>query len=278
MHFKEIVIPPPPTEQRMTLNIQQITTPPPAPKPKSIPVPKKVAQLPKPIVKPIVKPIIKKEIKPEKEKIKKKILDKSKKVFAHKSTEENNVSKATPKPKKKIIKKKVVKKKPIKKKPVKNKKKKIVKKPKRQSNTSLYDNLMNFGSSSNTRKSKKNYGSGNYGEKEIKRLYGSAFNSYTNTQKKYIRHNLNIIQQITQRTLYRNGYPRVAVRTQQQGTNIVSFYLHPNGDISGLKLKHRIGYASLDKNTLKVIRLAYSGYPLPNQKTRIIFHVRYSLY
>ncbi|MDQ7085741.1 MAG: TonB family protein [Sulfurovum sp.] len=78
--------------------------------------------------------------------------------------------------------------------------------------------------------------------------------------------------------LTRNGYPPVAERTQQQGTNIVSFYLHPNGDISGLKLKHRIGYASLDDNTLNIIQIAYKNYPLPNQKTRLIFYVEYNLY
>ena len=119
---------------------------------------------------------------------------------------------------------------------------------------------------------------GAYGEQMIKQLYGKEFNTFTSTQKKFIRNNLSRIHQLTQRTLSRNGYPTVAIQTRQQGTNVVSFYLHPNGDITGLRLKKRIGYTSLDDNTLKVIRLAYKDYPLPNQKTKITFFVQYSMY
>ena len=119
---------------------------------------------------------------------------------------------------------------------------------------------------------------GAYGSQMIKRLYGSEFESYSQTQKKFIKNNLGLIHSITQRTLYMNGYPEIAVRTRQQGTNIVSFYLHPNGDISGLQLKKSLGYDALDSNTIEVIRTAYKDYPLPNKKTRIIFHVRYSIY
>ena len=119
---------------------------------------------------------------------------------------------------------------------------------------------------------------GAYGAQMIQRLYGSEFDTYSQTQKKFIKNNLGTIHRITQRTLSMNGYPEIAVRTGQQGTNIVSFYLHPNGDISNLRLKRDIGYQALDQNTLDVIRIAYKDYPLPNKKTRIIFHVQYSLY
>ena len=119
---------------------------------------------------------------------------------------------------------------------------------------------------------------GSYSANMINKLYGSEFNGYTATQKKFIQHNLGIIHRITQRTLIRNGYPEVSVRTKQQGTNVVSFYLHPNGDISDLRLKRKIGYTALDKNTLEVIRIAYKDYPLPNQKTKIVFYVQYSIY
>ncbi|RUM75907.1 MAG: hypothetical protein DSZ12_02780, partial [Sulfurovum sp.] len=111
----------------------------------------------------------------------------------------------------------------------------------------------------------------------IERFYGSEFNSFTGTQKKFIEDNLNAIYRITQRRLTRNGYPSVAVRTHQQGTQIVTFYLHPNGDISRLRLKRPLGYASLDKNTLRVIRIAYKSYPHPKTKTKITFYVEYSL-
>lgn len=112
----------------------------------------------------------------------------------------------------------------------------------------------------------------------IKQFYGSEFNAFTPTQKKFIEKNLGSIYQITQRTLTRNGYPSVAARTHQQGTQIVTFYLHPNGAISGLRLKKRVGYASLDKNTIRVIRIAYKDYPRPKTKTKITFYVEYSLF
>jgi len=108
--------------------------------------------------------------------------------------------------------------------------------------------------------------------------YGGEFEHFTKTQKKFIQKNLNRIQSITQRTLTRRGYPDVSVRTLQQGTNIVSFYLYPNGDISNLRLNKHLGYELLDKNTLKTIRIAYKNYPRPKQKTKIKFYVEYTLY
>ena len=275
--FKDITfLPVQKKDKKISLNLKQIVTPPPAPKP-----------MPKPIITPIVKPIIEKKVepKPEVEEVKRTILDERKKTFATKSTEENNVTKVVEKPVKKVVKKKVIKKpkkRVVKKKIIKNKpikKRRVVKRRKaKRSKDPLANMLMGSGTSMFPTQPKRTSGTGNYGEQMIKKLYGSEFNTYSPTQKKYIRNNLNTIQQITQRTLSRNGYPQVAIQTRQQGTNVVSFYLHPNGDISGLRLKTRIGYAALDDNTLKVIKLAYKDYPLPNKKTRLIFHVRYSIY
>jgi TonB family protein len=271
-NFKNITfLPNQQKEKKISLNLKQIVTPPPAPKPKPIP---------KPIVSPpMVKPILPKKVepKPEVEEVKRTILDERKKTFATKSSEENNVTKVVEKPVKEVVKKE----------PKKKPKKKIVKKstprakPQRRAKRSkdpLANMLMGSGTSMFPTQPKRRSGAGTYGEKMIKKLYGSEFNTYSPTQKKYIRNNLSTIHQITQRTLSRNGYPQVAIQTRQQGTNVVSFYLHPNGDISGLRLKTRIGYAALDDNTIKVIKLAYKDYPLPNKKTRLIFYVRYSIY
>ncbi len=265
----------------MTLNLKQIVTP----KPKPI-VPKPKPK-PKPIVKPPVQPtpIVKKIIPPtpKPETIKKKIVDESKKTFALKSPEDNNITKIEKKPeKKKKVVKKEVKKKP-KKKVVKKKviKKKITKKRKpRRSKDSLANALMGSGTSMFPQQytPPAPASRGAYGAQMIQRLYGSEFNTYSQTQKKFIKNNLGTIHRITQRTLSMNGYPSIAVRTGQQGTNIVSFYLHPNGDISGLRLRTRIGYQALDQNTLDVIRIAYKDYPLPNKKTKIMFYVTYSMY
>ena len=146
------------------------------------------------------------------------------------------------------------------------------KKSKRHSKDPLANAIMSASTSVRPRKSKRP------AMRMIKQFYGSEFNSFTPTQKKFIEKNLGSIYRITQRTLTRNGYPRVAARTHQQGTQIVTFYLHPNGAISGLRLKKRVGYASLDKNTIKVIRIAYKNYPRPKTKTKITFYVEYSLF
>jgi len=262
-------------EKKISLNIKQVATPPPAPKPKVVQKP----VLPPVKPQPIVKPKVEKKPEPKVEEVKQKLLDERKKTFAVKNTEDNNVTKVV---KKKIVKKKVEKKpkKVVKKKTV--KKKRIVKKKTRKrkptrSKDPLANMLMGTGSSIAPRPTRRG-GRGNFAQKMINELYGSEFNTYTPTQKKYIKNNLSTIHQITQRTLTRNGYPEIAVRTQQQDTNVVSFYLHPNGDITGLRLKKRIGYAALDDNTIKVIRIAYKNYPLPNQKTRLLFYVNYRMY
>jgi len=265
-------------EKKISLNLKQIVTPPPAPKPKPIQ---------KPIITPpVVKPVVEKKVEPvpEVEEVKRTLIEEKKKTFATKSVEENNITKVVKKPVKKVVKKelkKKPKKKTVQKKTV--KKKRIAKKRKPQkrakrSKDPLANMLMGSGTSMFPSRPKRTSGAGSYGEKMIKKLYGSEFNTFTKTQKKYIRNNLSTIHQITQRTLSRNGYPTVAIQTRQQGTNVVSFYLHPNGDITGLRLKKRIGHASLDENTIKVIKLAYKDYPLPNQKTKITFYVQYSMY
>jgi protein TonB len=282
-NFKEVTfLPPQKQERKISLNLKQIVTPPPAPKPVITP----------PIQQPLIQqPMVEKKIEeptPKQEEVKRVLLDESQKSFAVKSSEENNVTKVAKQPAPKEEKKKIVKKEE-KKKPV----KKVVKKktppkkiakrtpPKRQPKRSkdpLANMLMGSGSSMAPRPSSRNAGLGSYGEQMIKELYGKEFNTFTSTQKEYIRNNLSQIHRITQHTLTRNGYPTVAIQTKQQGTNVVTFYLHPNGDITGLKLRTRIGYEALDNNTLQVIRLAYKDYPLPNEKTKITFYVRYSMY
>jgi TonB family protein len=278
------LVPPPAQDKKISLNLQQITLPPAAQsRVPSVVVP---PVTPPTVTPPVPKPIVEKKSEPEpkKEPIKKKLLDERTKVFAQKSTEETNVTK----PAKKLVKQKVPKKSPkeeVKKTSKKHvakkrvlKQKRTSRKPKR-SRDPLANALMGSGTSMYPEKvTKRPSSSGSYGARMIHKLYGEEFNTFTETQKKYIKNNLGTIHRITQNTLTRNGYPEIAARTRQQGTNVVSFYLHPNGDISDLRLKTRIGYAALDQNTLDVIRTAYKDYPLPNKKTKIIFYVKYSIY
>jgi TonB family protein len=119
-----------------------------------------------------------------------------------------------------------------------------------------------------------------YPNHKIEKLYGNEFHSYTPNQKIFIEKNLDEIHKITQNKLWERGYPNGAISAKmgQEGVNIVSFYIHPNGNISALKLKKRVGYSSLDDNTIETIKSAYKDYPYPNEKTKIIFYVEYSIF
>ncbi len=111
----------------------------------------------------------------------------------------------------------------------------------------------------------------------INKLYGKEFDTYSPQEKRFLKANLGRIHTITQKALSRNGYPESAIRMGQEGVNIVSFYLHPNGNITQLKLEKSMGHSSLDRNTLQVIRIAYSSYPLPQKRTKIKFYVNYTI-
>ena len=270
---------PPKAEKKITLDLSKFVSPPPTPKPQMKPVPPPQPVTP-PQPKPKPKPKPKKIVK-EKPQPKKKVLQEKKALTAQKAMEDNNISKSVEKPKKKkkVIKKKIIKKTPAKK-PRKQKKRVRRKKPRpKQYNSSLANSLMGSkkAQSLQTRPSRRSSAASPAAKRMIKQLYGSEFNGYSAEQKKFIENNLVIIHRITQMALNRNGYPELAARTSQQGTNIVSFYLHPNGNITSLRLDKHMGYEALDRNTLQVIRIAYKDYPLPRKKTKIKFFVQYSL-
>lgn len=247
------------------------------PLPPSKPAPK--APVPKPVIKPKVPKKPKVVQKPVKKKVIKKTPPKKKKVIKKKVVKKK-VIKKTP-PKKRVL----VKKTPSKKRVVKEKSKALKKfeeemvyipepmliEPKKSQTQS--NDLGSFLSVPQTPMSAKAYPN-----PKIRKLYGAEFHQFTPKQKKFIKDNLNTIQQITQRTLTRRGYPEGAGRTGQQGTNVVSFNLHPNGNISNLRLKTRIGYRALDENTLTLIKVAYKDYPYPSTTTKIVFYVTYSIY
>jgi len=215
---------------------------------RDIPIPKQVVVPPAPMVQAV--PVKKKTIK--------------KKVVVKKKL----------KPKKKVVKKKVVKKKVVKKEleeMVYIEEPFITQPIEVQENS---DDLASFLGASTPKVSTTK----SYPNSKIKKLYGSSFHTFTPTQKEFIENNLNTIQRITQNLLTRRGYPEGAGRNRQEGTNVVSFNLHPNGDISGLRLKQRIGSRPLDDNTLSLIRSAYKDYPYPSTTTQIVFYVTYSIY
>ncbi len=97
-------------------------------------------------------------------------------------------------------------------------------------------------------------------------------------QRRFIDRNLRRIIQISQRTLNYLGYPETARHFRQQGTNVVEFWLHPNGDITGLHLRRRTGSSALDRRSIEVIKTASMYYPHPKVTTKIIIYVKYRLY
>ncbi len=108
---------------------------------------------------------------------------------------------------------------------------------------------------------------------EIHELYGEEFGDLGTAQKNFIKNNLRNIGRITQSYL---KYPQVAAYFEQSGVNAVEFYLHPNGDITDLKIIKSSGLHSFDSGTLNTIKIAYKDYPRPTEKTLIKIHVTYS--
>lgn len=106
------------------------------------------------------------------------------------------------------------------------------------------------------------------------KLYGKKYFAFSKEQKRYLKENLNRIGQITQKYL---NYPTISIRTRQSGINIIEFFLHPNGDISDVKITDSSYYTALDQNTIDTIEIAYKDYPRPIQTVKIKIYVKYLL-
>ncbi len=107
------------------------------------------------------------------------------------------------------------------------------------------------------------------------KLYGDTYFTFSKEQKTYIKNNLSRIGMITQRYLV---YPGLSIKTRQSGINVIEFILHPNGDISNVRITDSSNYTALDQNTVETIQLAYKDYPRPTEPTQIKIYVRYILY
>lgn len=112
-------------------------------------------------------------------------------------------------------------------------------------------------------------------KRDVSDLYGEEFGDYGLVEQDFIINNLRDIGRITGRYL---KYPPDAIRLGQQGVNIVQFYLHPNGDITDLRLIKSSGYVILDRNSERTIEIAYKDYPHPISKVLIRIRVSMELY
>lgn len=111
----------------------------------------------------------------------------------------------------------------------------------------------------------------------IQRLYGDKFNELSEGEQRYILDNQEAMRRITQGVLDRYGRSRIPDNIRTQDTNMIEFYLYPNGSISDIRFLKNSQLSILDDTTKEVIELAYAKYPRPQQKTLIRYRVFYNL-
>jgi len=111
----------------------------------------------------------------------------------------------------------------------------------------------------------------------IKELYGDEFGKLTPGQQKYIIDNQEIMRRITQQVLTRVARVNLPRDLSVNKTNVIEFFLHPNGDMTDFKFIKKSGYYVLDDTTKETIEYAYSRYPRPTEKTLIRYNVFYNL-
>jgi len=115
------------------------------------------------------------------------------------------------------------------------------------------------------------------GNSDLKELYGDEFGKLTQGQQKYLIDNQEIMRRITQEVLNRVASVNLTKDINVNRTNVVEFYLHPNGDMTDFKFLKNSGYYVLDDTTKETIEYAYSRYPRPSEKILIRYNVFYNL-
>jgi len=113
--------------------------------------------------------------------------------------------------------------------------------------------------------------------KNIRELYGSKFGELSQAQQEYILDNQEVMRRITQQVLTRQASVSNLDGLNVNRTNVIEFYLHPNGDKTDFKFLSKSGYFILDEITRVTIEYAYSKYPRPTEKTLIRYNVFYNL-
>ncbi len=111
---------------------------------------------------------------------------------------------------------------------------------------------------------------------EIIDLYGDELGDYGLAEIDFLVNNLRDIGRITIYHINRRGYPREAAIMGISGKNIVEFYLHPNGDISELRVVSSSNSIILDNDMQTNIKVAFREYPRPTTKVKIRFFMTYT--
>ena len=113
-------------------------------------------------------------------------------------------------------------------------------------------------------------------KREIIDLYGDELGDYGMAEIDFLVNNLRDIGRITQYHINRRGYPREAAILGQSGKNVIEFYLHPNGDISELRVVSSSNSIILDNDMQTNIKVAFREYPRPTTKVKIRFFMTYT--
>lgn len=103
----------------------------------------------------------------------------------------------------------------------------------------------------------------------IQRSYGEKFNTLSPGEQKFILDNMTKMLIISNNVLRRYEPARVPSNFTGRGEVLLEFYLHPNGDISDLKIIRGSNYSMMNDLFLETINLSFSKYPHPEQKTLI---------
>ena len=104
---------------------------------------------------------------------------------------------------------------------------------------------------------------------EIIDLYGDELGDYGLAEIDFLVNNLRDIGRITQYHIDRRGYPREAALLGQSGKLVIEFYLHPNGDISELRVVSSSNSIILDNDMQTNIKVAFREFPRPTTKVKI---------
>ena len=159
---------------------------------------------------------------------------------------------------------------------IQKKKKEIVKKPKKDDTPAwmLEDKAEKEEKEKKTKVSR--FGTGGT-TREMKELYGDKWGKLTPGQRQYMLDNQEIMRRITQQILNRVARVNLKNDINVNRTNVIEFYLHPNGDMTDFKFISKSGYFVLDHTTQETIEYAYSRYPRPKEKILVRYNVYYNL-
>lgn len=103
--------------------------------------------------------------------------------------------------------------------------------------------------------------------------YGDEFFELSPSEQHYLLNNLQKIRKINDIVGNRLLQSKSDEEIDTKENNIVEFYLHPDGSISGLSLYNEREGSLLDELSVETIELAHTQYPRPKQTTLIRIRV-----